>query len=112
MTELHAAIRAKLAAWGDDPCGFATCVVVPGYAELRAAAAAVLDRHGPGYPAGVEFEWRSEPTYFADGTFAARTRRKGEQTPGYYCETCQVLCPCDTVQDIAKALGVKPAADA
>lgn len=44
MSELDAAIRAKLASWGDDPCGYATCVVV-GWSEMRAAIVAVLDRH-------------------------------------------------------------------
>lgn len=45
MTDgLDAAIRAKLASWGDDPCGYATCVVV-GWSEMRAAIVAVLDLH-------------------------------------------------------------------
>lgn len=41
---LDAAVRAKLASWGDDPCGYATCVVV-GWSEMRAAIEAVLDLH-------------------------------------------------------------------
>lgn len=85
MTDLDAAIRAKLASWGDDPCGYATCVVV-GWSEMRAAIVAVLDRHKPNpHPSGL----------------------------GPYCEVCVggyegvSECPCETVQDIARALGIE-----
>lgn len=85
MTDLDEAIRAKLAAWGDDPCGYATCVVV-GWGEMRAVLVAVLDRHKPNpHPGGL----------------------------GPYCEVCVggyegvSEWPCQTVKDIARALGIE-----
>lgn len=71
------------------------------------AVTAVLDRHKPGYPDGVEYEHREETTYFADGTIAGYETVKGDQMPGYYCEECREFSPCPTVRDIAEKLGVE-----
>ena len=90
MTDLDAAICAKLASWGDDPCGYATCVVV-GWSEMRAALVAVLDRHKP------------------------RTAVKGPLEGKPICDECSdgtnewlaTADPCPTVRAIAEKLGVE-----
>lgn len=106
MTDLDAAIRAKLASWGEDPCGYATCVVV-GWSEMRAAIVAALDRHKPGYPDGPEYEEHDEPVFDRAGIPQGHVSVKGDPAPGYYCETCREFSPCATVKDIAKELGVE-----
>lgn len=83
MLDLDAAIRERLASWGDDPCGYATCIVI-GYAEMRAALLAVIDLHQD-----------------IDGF--------GDQ--GRYCAHCgpRETWPCPTKRAIATVLGVAAA---
>jgi hypothetical protein len=109
VTDLDAAIRARLAARrvirsGQDGDGAARANAW--IIRAQNALVAVLDRHKPGYPDGVEYEWEQEPTCFADGTEASGERRKGTQTPGYWCEACHVFSPCPTVLDVARELGI------
>lgn len=95
MTDLDAQIRAKLADYGEDPCGYATCIVI-GFNEMRAALLAVLDGHPP------------EP----------RPGRIGERGDGegFVCAGETHACgmvneyttyPCETVLKIAKGLGIE-----
>ena len=85
MADLDAAIRAKLAGWGDDPCGYGTCIVI-GWSELKSAVLAVLELHAPigkGKHAYCECQ-------IDDGAIWERY-------------------PCDAVKTIAKALGIEVA---
>lgn len=91
MTDLDAAIRAKLASWGDDPCGYATCVVV-GWSEMRAAIVAVLDRHKPAH-----VDHPLNPNLANCST--CRDLGPEINSPAAY--------PCEEIEDIAKALGIE-----
>lgn len=90
MSELDAAIRAKLASWGDDPCGYATCVVV-GWSEMRAAIVAVLDRHKPRTAVEGPLEGKPICDECSDGTN----------------EWLATADPCPTLRVIAEKLGVE-----
>lgn len=91
MTDLDAAIRAKLVGFSNDAClGGCGCEEsrcgVYGFDEMRAALVAVLDRHKPNpHPSGL----------------------------GPYCEVCVggyegvSEWPCQTVKDMATALGIE-----
>lgn len=90
MSELDAAIRAKLASWGDDPCGYATCVVV-GWSGIRAAIVAVLDRHKPRTAVEGPLEGKPICDGCSDGTN----------------EWLATADPCPTKRAIAEKLGVE-----
>lgn len=91
MTDgLDAAIRAKLASWGDDPCGYATCVVV-GWSEMRAAIVAVLDLHKPRTAVEGPLEGKPICDECSDGTN----------------EWLATADPCPTKRAIAEKLGVE-----
>lgn len=90
MTEIEAAIRAKLASWGDDPCGYATCIV-GGWAEMRDTLLAVLDLHKP--RAAVEGPLEGKP--ICDGCSDGTN------------EWLATADPCPTKRAIAEKLGVE-----
>ena len=97
MLNLDEAIRAKLADYGEDPCGYATCIVV-GFSEMRAAITAVLDRHALHPDGGIGYE----PD---DGSKYERMSR--------VCASCgppdeyAVQWPCPEVRAIAAAFGIE-----
>ena len=110
-TDLDARIRVQLAGWrlnveslrehGMD------LIALDALMQAQAAILAVLDRHKPGYPDGPEYEEHDEPVFDRTGTPQGHVRVKGDPIPGYYCETCRKFSPCETVKDIARALGIE-----
>lgn len=103
MTDLDAAIRAKLNSEGLDgfesrPCLSVEGCDVNGFDEMRAALLAVLDLHRP-----REDEWLQ--VRGLDGTVRRPCRQcSGLGTGGMITA---IYYPCQTVSAIAKGLGIE-----
>lgn len=79
----------------------------PGFTQMQAALLAVLDGHEPvHYDGVVEYAYREEPVFSADGTPRGLVRVRGEPLPPDWCATCCTSVPCDLVRDVARELGI------
>ncbi len=107
MADVSEAIRAKLDATNNIDLRYEDDKGYDALAAMGSALTAVLDRHRPGYPDGPEYEERDEPMFDRAGIPQGHVRVQGEQIPGYYCETCREVSPCETVKDVAAALGIE-----
>jgi len=105
MTDLVTRVREYLTTFADQgyderPDGYD--------AQLHAALLAAIGPHAPiHYDGQVQYEYRDEPVFSADGAPMGHVRVRGDALSPDWCAACSDVTPCDELRAIAAALGIE-----